>query len=111
MKPQREGGGNNFFGDDVRTQLETLTPDQLAGFVLMERINPPHRLATFMREGDVSHGTAVNECGIFSVFLGDGVTIHLSDVAGHLLRTKVLGADEGGVAAGYSALSSPLFSS
>ena len=42
----------------------------------------------------------------YGVFLGDGERVHLNQHAGQLLRTKLEGVDEGGVATGYSVLSS-----
>jgi hypothetical protein len=38
----------------------------------------------------------------------DGSTEHLNQIAGHLVRTKPGGVDEGGVAAGYAYLDSPI---
>jgi len=47
--------------------------------------------------------------GIYGVFLRDGATgeVVFNEVAGHLLRTKFEGVNEGGVATGYSCLDSP----
>jgi len=36
MKPQREGGGHNFFGDELRAALESMTRDQRSAFILMQ---------------------------------------------------------------------------
>jgi hypothetical protein len=44
---------------------------------------------------------------MYSVFVGNG-SKQLNEPAGHLLRTKFLGTDEGGVASGFACLSSPL---
>ena len=52
---------------------------------------------------------AACELGVYGVWLGDGAAPPLLDApAGHLLRTKVEGVDEGGVAAGFAVLDSPL---
>ena len=41
MKPQREGGGNNVFGDDIATELKALHDSQERNaYILMERIRP-----------------------------------------------------------------------
>ena len=47
---------------------------------------------------------------MFGVFLGVGRSERtlLNEPAGHLLRAKLAGVDEGGVAAGFACLSSPL---
>jgi len=41
------------------------------------------------------------------VLFSDGGKIIFNRQQGHILRTKVLGVDEGGVATGYSVLDSP----
>ena len=51
MKPQREGGGNNFYGKEILGLLEGLEKSQLAAFILMERIQPPQQLAECLRDG------------------------------------------------------------
>ena len=40
LKPQREGGGNNLYGEELRARLQQGGPG-LAAFVLMQRIKPP----------------------------------------------------------------------
>ena len=49
----------------------------------------------------------LSEFGFYSVYLGDGKKVYLSQHAGHLVRTKAQGVDEGGVAAGFAVISSP----
>lgn len=44
---------------------------------------------------------------MYSVYVGNGSKT-LNEPAGHLLRAKFLGTDEGGVASGFACLSSPL---
>ena len=50
---------------------------------------------------------ALSELGIYGAYLGDGKSEYFNENAGHLLRTKVNGTDEGGVASGYAVLDSP----
>ena len=41
LKPQREGGGNNVFDDEVAVRLRQLADcKERAAFILMERIVP-----------------------------------------------------------------------
>jgi len=108
VKPQREGGGNNIYGSKVRDALETMTKSELAAHILMERIFPSHEQAVLVRNAVANTGPALSELGIYSVFLGDGLNTLLDESAGHLLRTKFQGVDEGGVASGFSSLNSPL---
>ena len=51
MKPQREGGGNNIYGDAVAKALTTMSPEELKAYILMERIFPPAQSAQLVREG------------------------------------------------------------
>ena len=53
-------------------------------------------------------GNGNSELGMFGVILADKDRVVLNKHAGFLLRTKLEGTDEGGVAAGYAVLSSPL---
>ena len=113
LKPQREGGGNNLYGDDLKRALETLSPQDRAAFILMDRINPPMKTATLVRDGEPVVGDCVCELGVYGTILarpadGGGAPVELhNEVVGHLLRQKLLGVDEGGVAAGFAVLSSP----
>ena len=39
LKPQREGGGNNLYGEQLALRLAD--PSGLGAFILMQRIRPP----------------------------------------------------------------------
>ena len=42
LKPQREGGGNNVYGADIREALQRMRHSrERAAYILMERIVPP----------------------------------------------------------------------
>jgi glutathione synthase len=43
LKPQREGGGNNLYGEEMVHALTTMTPSELSAFILMDRIRPPEQ--------------------------------------------------------------------
>jgi glutathione synthase len=117
LKPQREGGGNNFYDDELKKALETWSPEKLSGHVLMQRIQAPARNAYLMREGKVVMGPAVSELGIFSTFLGDTSAtaggegkggVQVNEYAGFNVRTKLATVNEGGVATGFAVLDSPM---
>jgi hypothetical protein len=55
----------------------------------------------------MKEGETIVELGVYGIFVGNGFK-QLNESAGHLLRAKFTGTDEGGVAAGYACLSSPL---
>ncbi|KAK7284320.1 hypothetical protein RJT34_19065 [Clitoria ternatea] len=109
MKPQREGGGNNIYGDDVR---ETLLKLQKAGsqedaaYILMQRIFPSLSEAILMRNGCWYKDYAISELGIFGTYLRNKDKVVMNNQSGYLMRTKISSSDEGGVAAGFAVLDS-----
>ena len=73
----------------------------------MQRIFPSPQKTIFFRNNQLSTHSSVSELGYYGVYLGDGSdTPLLNEAVGYLLRTKPDGVDEGGVATGYSVLSS-----
>ncbi len=124
LKPQREGGGYNFYGKQLADKLRnncTITQDfdedavafqlspALSEFILMERLFPPQQRAILLRNGRVEGiGLTISELGCFGTIVvsGEGDVVH-NEYAGFLLRTKFSGVDEGGVASGFATLSSP----
>lgn len=54
IKPQREGGGNNLYGAAVAEALQTMSDEDLAAYILMERIFPPKQNAQLVRDGAVT---------------------------------------------------------
>ncbi len=106
LKPQREGGGNNLYGEDMVARLQQRSG--LGAFILMQRIRPPLNRALFLRSGAVTPADALSELGIYSVHLSRGGAVLRNAAAGHLLRTKTASSNEGGVAAGFAVLDSPL---
>eukprot|EP00527_Entomoneis_sp_CCMP2396_P006824 CAMPEP_0198148864 /NCGR_PEP_ID=MMETSP1443-20131203/43784_1 /TAXON_ID=186043 /ORGANISM="Entomoneis sp., Strain CCMP2396" /LENGTH=563 /DNA_ID=CAMNT_0043813713 /DNA_START=482 /DNA_END=2173 /DNA_ORIENTATION=- len=131
LKPQREGGGYNFYGSQMADRLKaqvTLSSTSTSGddndnaakitainhqvlgeYILMERLFPPEQRAILLRGGQVEgSGPSVSELGCFGTILcqADGTVLH-NEYAGFLMRTKFSHVDEGGVAAGYATLSSP----
>ena len=108
MKPQREGGGNNFYGQEITQALEAMSEAEVSSYILMQRIFPSEYNAILLRESKLQRSSAISEVGLFAAYLGNGKETRLNKAAGHLMRTKALGVDEGGVASGYSYLDSPL---
>lgn len=119
LKPQREGGGYNFYGENlankIRENIEGEATDnlklneKLAEFILMERLFPPKQRAVLLRSGRVEgQGESISELGCFGTIVAsnEGDVCH-NKYSGFLLRTKFSGVDEGGVASGFATLSSP----
>eukprot|EP00899_Mesostigma_viride_P010761 jgi/Mesvir1/19687/Mv09956-RA.1 len=110
LKPQREGGGNNTYGDNIPQKLQQLLApggEGCAGYILMERIRPPIHPGTFLRNGAVVTCDSLSELGIYSTYLRVDGDVLINKASGHLLRTKSSTSDEGGVATGYAVLDSP----
>ncbi|XP_022642717.1 glutathione synthetase, chloroplastic-like [Vigna radiata var. radiata] len=109
MKPQREGGGNNIYGDDVRETLQKLQKSgsqEDAAYILMQRIFPAISATVLMRNGCWSKHHAISELGIFGTYLRNKDKVIINKESGYLMRTKISSSDEGGVAAGFAVLDS-----
>lgn len=110
LKPQREGGGNNVYGSDIPGALEKMNEDERSAWILMERIFPPLSRGYMIRpDGKMPPEIVdlVSELGIFGAIIGTKDKILYNKQVGHMLRTKLSSANEGGVAAGLGALDSP----
>ena len=89
-----------------------MSSDELTAYIAMEKIHPPSQPSTLIRRYAVTEVTSVCELGIYSVYLhstdpiNHTETEHINEYAGYLLRVKGEHVTEGGVAAGYSVLSS-----
>ncbi|KDO44986.1 hypothetical protein CISIN_1g008309mg [Citrus sinensis] len=109
MKPQREGGGNNIYGEDVKETLLRLKKDgtdEDAAYILMQRIFPSVSLTFLMRDGICHKDHAISELGIYGAYLRIKEKVIMNEQSGYLMRTKVASSNEGGVAAGFAVLDS-----
>ncbi|XP_063388102.1 glutathione synthetase-like isoform X3 [Cydia fagiglandana] len=74
LKPQREGGGNNLYGADIREALLRMRHSrERAAYILMERILPPLVSGYVVRPGGPVPPPLtdlVSELGIFGVIIG-----------------------------------------
>lgn len=110
LKPQREGGGNNFYGDALRERLAEgrAAGGGLGAYILMQRIEPPVNRSLMVRLGRAVESDTLSELGVYSTYVRRGDRVLLSAEAGTLVRTKAATSDEGGVASGFAVLDSPL---
>ncbi|KAK4435934.1 Glutathione synthetase, chloroplastic [Sesamum alatum] len=109
MKPQREGGGNNIYGDDVRLALQRLEKEGMeedAAYILMQRIFPTISPAILIREGVSHKDHVISELGVYAAYLRNKSKVIMNSQSGYLMRTKVSSSNEGGVAAGFAVLDS-----
>jgi len=118
LKPQREGGGHNVFGEDIKVLLSNIADsDQRLQYILMEYINSPKERNWLMSYDDAvkSESTRhldcdqlVSELGIYGSVLADRGVVRSNRVGGYLVRSKKFGVKEGGVASGFAGISSLL---
>ncbi|XP_006663628.3 glutathione synthetase, chloroplastic-like isoform X2 [Oryza brachyantha] len=111
LKPQREGGGNNIYGHDLRETLIRLQKEQgeaLAAYILMQRIFPRASLTHLVQGGVCFEDLTISELGIYGAYLRNKDKIVMNNQCGYLMRTKVSSSNEGGVAAGFAVLDSIL---
>lgn len=109
MKPQREGGGNNIYGDAVKKNLLRLQQEgneENAAYILMQRIFPTISPSILMRDGVSYRDQTISELGVYGAYLRNKTKVIKNDHCGYLMRTKVSSSDEGGVAAGFAVLDS-----
>ncbi|KXZ48946.1 hypothetical protein GPECTOR_24g236 [Gonium pectorale] len=106
LKPQREGGGNNLYGEELAAALRA-GGEGLSAFILMQRILPPPNRSVLVRNGQWAEGETLSELGVYGTFVRHGSKVLLNKQSGHLVRTKTSSSNEGGVAAGFAVLDSP----
>ncbi|CAK9796535.1 Glutathione synthetase [Anthophora plagiata] len=106
LKPQREGGCNNKYGLDIKHFLESVKDKQdRVAWILMNKIHPPIHKSYMIRPDDNTNRELkefVSELGIFGVIIADEKNVFLNKQSGHMLRTKLATANEGGVATGLA---------
>jgi len=113
LKPQREGGGNNVFKDDIPAFLDNLPPEKRAAWIAQGLITPPKDMGSLLLRSDeetrvATKAEVVSELGVFGWNLFHPIRGMKEKEVGWLLRTKSKDVNEGGVAAGFSVLDSIL---
>jgi len=111
VKPQREGGGNNYFDNDIIKLFNKLGNDYSKYFeyIAMERIYPTEFEAWLLFENGNPYEfnkKCSAEIGIFSCYLSDGVTNYVDKVCGAYSKTRLSDATEGGICHGSGLLDS-----
>ncbi len=114
LKPQREGGGNNYFDSQMLQKLKEANSEELKSFILMERVYPAvfdNIITSCNYQLDDINTTwtkVVSELGVYGVVLSDvDGNLLLNKETGHLLRSKDVIKLDGGVVAGNACLDSP----
>ena len=108
LKPQREGGGNNIYKENIPDFLRSTPEDTWGAYILMELIVPPDFKNKILRAGEIYDGEIISELGVFGTALWNQQTSEIkhNEQAGWLLRSKLKSSNEGGVAAGFGCIDS-----
>ncbi len=108
LKPQREGGGNNIYKDDIPVFLQSIPEKDWAGYILMELIHPHNYKNKIIRDGKIYDEPIISELGRFGtiVFNQETGEVLSNKNSGWLLRSKFESSNEGGVAAGFGCVDS-----
>lgn len=110
LKPQREGGGNNIYGEEICQVLGAVRgSSERTAYILMDKIKPRPLHNYLLRQGaELSVTSCLSELGVFGAYVRHGSEMVLNECVGHLLRTKSSEHSDGGVAAGVAVLDNPL---
>lgn len=100
LKPQREGGGNNYYDSEIPKILNQ-NLKLGSSYILMRKIYPTHHQAVFFREGKFEAiNSVISEIGIYTASLWDGDKEMFNKSIGSMARTKSTSHNEGGVSIG-----------
>ena len=79
VKPQKEGGGNNFYDEEAKELLEKFVSkdtsveekESLKQFMIMSRIHPPMLKSWMLKDGQLHEVDSLSELGIYSCLFID----------------------------------------
>ena len=113
-----EGGGHNFFDDDVVRILTEFTDPKTSEadkekwmqLMIMSRIRTPIISSFMLRQATIIELDTISELGMFSYLLLDSHSGKLkhNENFGTLMRTKDATCNEGGVTAGFAVIDDPI---
>uniref|UniRef100_A0A3Q2YQR8 Glutathione synthetase n=1 Tax=Hippocampus comes TaxID=109280 RepID=A0A3Q2YQR8_HIPCM len=108
LKPQREGGGNNIYGQEICEVLgKVKSSAERMAYILMDKIQPvPTRNCLLRRGKPLKISSCLSELGFFGAYVRQDML--MNDCVGYLMRTKSSEYLDGGVASGYAVLDNPL---
>ncbi len=104
LKPQREGGGNNYFGSDILKLLPTIKQEEQKAYILMEKIQTVPHSSLQVVNGQAETLNCISEIGRFGICFAENGEVKNNMDAGYLVRTKAKNVNEGGVCAGFACL-------
>jgi len=74
LKPLKEGGGNNFFNEDIVKMLQTLSEEEIGRYLLMEKVIGPQIKTLMLRSGQITYTDSITELGVFSCVISNSET-------------------------------------
>ncbi|KAJ2629380.1 Glutathione synthetase [Coemansia sp. RSA 1290] len=69
LKPQREGGGYNSYGEDIPKLLNSMSSEERRGYILMDLIRAPEFSSVLLRNGELVAADVVSELGIYGIWV------------------------------------------
>ena len=111
IKPQREGGGNNYYDDKIIPLLpkdDSEPSDELLNSIIMERIEAPEYETLNLIDEKVIVNTINSEFSVYGVIISSDEKIYnINKSVGFLVRSKDKNAGEGGVIHGSGCVDLP----
>jgi glutathione synthase len=116
LKPSREGGGHNIYGEDIVGFLDATPKELWPTYILMEKIIPPIVNNFLMSSRGMYEGPVISELGIFGVYLwrrkeslDEGKRAEMVKELGPCwsFKTKDASVNEMSVVKGYGCFDSP----
>ncbi|XP_061540055.1 glutathione synthetase-like isoform X1 [Phycodurus eques] len=110
LKPQREGGGNNIYGQDICELLgKVKNSAERMAYILMDKIQPVPTQNYLLRRGKPHKiCNCITELGFFGAYVRQGKDMVMNNCVGYLLKTKSSEHPDGGVFAGVAVLDTAL---
>ncbi|KAI6661245.1 Glutathione synthetase [Oopsacas minuta] len=111
LKPQREGGGNNYFGQELVDMLKRLEGKEERGaYILMERLRAPltpnYLISPRHNKDCLELTNTIQEIGVFGFYIARGDKLSHDVTAGYLVRSKGAQTEDGGVSSGRAYMDS-----
>ena len=111
IKPQREGGGNNYYDDKIIPLLpkdDSEPSDELLNSIIMERIEAPEYETLNLIDEKVIVNTINSEFSVYGVIISSDEKIYnINKSVGFLVRSKDKNEGEGGVIHGSGCVDLP----
>ena len=111
IKPQREGGGNNYYDEKIIPLLpkdDSDPSDELLNSIIMERIEAPEYETLNLIDEKVIVNTINSEFSVYGVIISsDDKIYNINKSVGFLVRSKDKNAGEGGVIHGSGCVDLP----